>query len=84
MPLLEAMSWGQPILTSTTGAPSEVVAEGAILVDPSDIEAISDGMRTLVGMTEAEHNHLAELNRTHAKLFSFQRYLSAMESAVSP
>lgn len=84
VPLLEAMSWGLPILTSTTGAPPEVVTEGAILVDPNDIEAISDGMRTLVGMKDAEHNHLAEVNRVHARLFSFQRYISTMENAIFP
>jgi glycosyltransferase involved in cell wall biosynthesis len=44
IPLLEAMACGCPIVTSNSGATSEVVEDAAVLVDPWDVNSISDGM----------------------------------------
>lgn len=82
MPLLEAMACGLPILTATTGAPPEIVADSALLVDPHDIAAISDGLLALAETTEAEQVRLAEDSRARAAQFTFSRYLSAMETTV--
>jgi glycosyltransferase involved in cell wall biosynthesis len=44
IPLLEAMACGCPIVTSNIDTPVEVVDDAAILVDPSDVNSISEGI----------------------------------------
>jgi glycosyltransferase involved in cell wall biosynthesis len=82
VPLLEAMAWGLPILTATTGATAELAADAALLVDPHDVTAISDGLLQLAGMSERERQTQKAASRTRAAAFTFDRYLSAMETAV--
>jgi glycosyltransferase involved in cell wall biosynthesis len=50
----EAMSFGLPVITSTVGPASEIVAHGetGLLVRPGDVDALRDGMARLV--TEPE------------------------------
>lgn len=44
LPVLEAMAQGAPVVTSTGTATEEVAGDAAVLVDPSSIEAIADGL----------------------------------------
>jgi glycosyltransferase involved in cell wall biosynthesis len=44
IPLLEAMACGCPVVTSRTGSPPEIVAGGALLVDPLDPDDIANAM----------------------------------------
>jgi glycosyltransferase involved in cell wall biosynthesis len=48
IPLIEAMACGCPVLSATLGAPPEVCAGAALLVDPYDVEAITQGMRRVI------------------------------------
>jgi glycosyltransferase involved in cell wall biosynthesis len=48
LPPVEAMACGVPVLTSNLCSLPEVVGDAGILIDPSDTEAIADGMRRLV------------------------------------
>jgi len=41
LPLLEAMASGVPVVTSSTSAIPEIAGDGALLIDPSDPEAIA-------------------------------------------
>lgn len=83
VPLLEAMAWGLPILTATTGATAELAADTALLVDPHDIAAISDGFLRLTEMTAPDRQAQQAASRSRAAEFTFDRYLSTMEAAVS-
>lgn len=47
MPVLEAMAWGLPVITSNTSALPEVSGDAAVLVDPTDLEALSHSLRQL-------------------------------------
>jgi len=47
MPVLDAMARGVPVLTSNVSAMPEVAGDAALLVDPSDVESIADGLRRL-------------------------------------
>jgi glycosyltransferase involved in cell wall biosynthesis len=47
MPLLDAMARGVPVLTSNVSAMPEVVGDAALLVDPSDVASISQGLWNL-------------------------------------
>jgi glycosyltransferase involved in cell wall biosynthesis len=49
LPPLEAMACGTPVVASNTTSLPEVVGEAGILVDPYQVEAIAEGLRTLVG-----------------------------------
>jgi glycosyltransferase involved in cell wall biosynthesis len=48
LPPLEAMACGTPVLTSKVCSLPEVVGDAAVLVDPLDVQAIAEGIRTLV------------------------------------
>ena len=45
LPVVEAMAAGTPVVTSATGATAEVAGGAAVLVDPTDPEAIATGLR---------------------------------------
>ncbi|MEF8973493.1 MAG: glycosyltransferase family 1 protein [Haloarcula sp.] len=47
LPILEAMSADTPVLTSDRGAMAEVAGDAAVLVDPTDPEAVADGTTRL-------------------------------------
>ncbi len=46
LPVLEAMACGTPVVTSNIGSMAEIGRDAAILVDPTDIDAIASGIRT--------------------------------------
>jgi glycosyltransferase involved in cell wall biosynthesis len=46
LPVLEAMACGAPVVTSVATAMEEVAGGAAVLVDPLDVEAIAEGIRT--------------------------------------
>ncbi len=48
IPLTEAMSCGTPILTSNVNGLKEIAGDAAILVDPSDTEAIAAGISKIL------------------------------------
>lgn len=54
LPVLEAMACGIPVVASRTGSLPEVVGEAGLLVDPLDIEGISEAMAEVLS-----HPHLA-------------------------
>ncbi|WP_018467517.1 glycosyltransferase family 4 protein [Calidithermus timidus] len=47
IPAIEAMAHGTPVLTSSTSSLPEVVGEAALLVDPTSVEALREGLRRL-------------------------------------
>lgn len=59
LPILEAMQAGIPVLTSDVSAMPEVAGDAALLVDPTDTEAIRDSMVTLVTDQELSRGLLA-------------------------
>lgn len=48
LPILEAQATGRPVLTSDIPALSEVAGEGALLVDPLDVDSIRQGFERLL------------------------------------
>ncbi len=48
LPVLEAQACGAPVLTSAASALPEAAGDGALLVDPTDVEAIADGLHRLL------------------------------------
>tara|TARA_R110002049_G_scaffold221870_7_gene393421 strand:- start:178 stop:1134 length:957 start_codon:yes stop_codon:yes gene_type:complete len=48
LPILEAQAVGRPVITSTISSMPEVANDGAFLVDPFNVEAIRNGINTLI------------------------------------
>jgi glycosyltransferase involved in cell wall biosynthesis len=48
LPPLEAMACGTPVLTSNISSLPEVVGDAALMVNPFDIEDISEGMKLII------------------------------------
>lgn len=48
IPLTEAMACGTPILTSNVNGLKEIAGDAAVLVDPADTEAISNGISRIL------------------------------------
>lgn len=52
LPVLEAMACGVPVICSNTSSLPEVAGSAALLVDPLDVDALSDGMNRALGDEE--------------------------------
>ena len=48
LPVLEAMSHGTPVVTSQDTAMAEMTGDAALLVDPTDVDAVADALRRLL------------------------------------
>jgi len=73
LPVVEAMSLGVPVLTSTGGALPEVAGDAAELVDPLDAGAITRGIRKLAA-DAGLRAELARRGRERAARFSGGAY----------
>jgi glycosyltransferase involved in cell wall biosynthesis len=72
LPVIEAMSMGIPVMTSNTGATREVAGEAALLVEPSSVDSIRDGLLKL--MTDAQlRQSLADKGRARSAEFSWEK-----------
>ncbi len=72
LPPLEAMACGIPVLTSTTSSLPEVTGDAALLVDPTSVEAIADGMLQLA-QDHVLCEGLREKGKKRAAKFTWQR-----------
>lgn len=72
LPLLEALSFGVPVLTSNISSLPEVAGDAAILVDPCDIDSILAGL-TLVLTNNTLHAALSANAKKRAELFSWDK-----------
>lgn len=68
IPVLEAMACGTPVLTSDRSALPEVAGDAAILVDPTSVESIADGLERILG-DEPLRERLVERGRERARRF---------------
>jgi glycosyltransferase involved in cell wall biosynthesis len=72
LPLVEAMQYGTPVLTSDSGCLAEIAGDAGVLVDPLSIESISHGIGRLM-----LDNSLLELLKLNAmrrgRQFTWQR-----------
>jgi glycosyltransferase involved in cell wall biosynthesis len=74
LPPLEAMQCGLPVITSNQSSLPEVVGEGALLVPPSDSDALCKALLTLIN-SSAVRTELATKALERAKQFSWERFI---------
>ena len=72
LPPLEAMACGTPVVTSNTSSLPEVVGDAALRVQPEDVEAISEAMRSLTDDAELCAS-LRQRGMERASKFTWQR-----------
>jgi glycosyltransferase involved in cell wall biosynthesis len=76
MPVLDAMARGVPVVTSNVSAMPEVAGDAALLVNPTDVTSIAEGLRRLAGDSALRDTRIhAGLERT--KEFSWEKSVEA-------
>jgi glycosyltransferase involved in cell wall biosynthesis len=75
MPVLEAMAWGVPVLTSNRSALPEVGGDAVVLVDPTDVDAIAGALRQLAGSEELRQK-LGDRGKKRAAAFPWEAAVS--------
>lgn len=91
MPILEANALGRPVITSNILPMREVAGESALLVDPTDVAAIRQGIRRLIddatyrqtlvdaGLKNARHYTVTTIAKHYIALYQalYQHQLSS-------
>ena len=76
MPILDAMARGVPVLTSNISAMPEVAGDAALLVDPTDVDAIANGLRRLANQGELRER-LISAGLARVKEFTWEKAVNA-------
>ncbi len=72
LPVVEAMACGAPVLTSASSSMAEVAEGAALLVDPTDVDAIAEGLHALA--TDASlRQDLRERGKRRVSAYSWER-----------
>jgi glycosyltransferase involved in cell wall biosynthesis len=72
LPVLEAMAYGAPVVTSAGTACAEVAGDAALLVDPKDPNALRDALSRLLEDTDLT-DRLRHDGRLRASQFTWER-----------
>ena len=76
-PLVEAMPFGVPALTSSISSMPEAAGDAAILVDPANVTSIADGLQKMMENDEFRAQ-LASRAKANAARFSWERAAKEM------
>lgn len=69
MPIIEGQKVGRIVLTSNISPMKDVAADGAIFVDPFDVESIRDGYRKIFNMSDGERQRLIDNGQQNCRRF---------------
>jgi glycosyltransferase involved in cell wall biosynthesis len=72
LPIIEAQSAGVPVVTSNISSMPEVAGNGAVLIDPKNIEEIAEAVQKLIS-DEGYKNDMIEKGRENVKRFSWDK-----------
>lgn len=80
-PVIEALAFGKPLVTSESGATAEIAGGAAILVDPMDVDAIAAGLERALFDTK-RRDEAAVLGPARAREFTWERCAQGTLDAV--
>ncbi|GAP96407.1 glycosyltransferase family 4 protein [Leptolyngbya sp. NIES-2104] len=72
MPVLEAMTLGAPVVTSNTSSLPEVAGDAAVLIDPNNVEQLSEEILRVIRDRQFRDS-LIQKGKEQAKLFSWEK-----------
>ena len=72
LPIVEAMQYGTPAVTSRLASMPEVAGDGGLLIDPLDVAALGAALQRLLG-DDALREELSAKARIQAARFSWER-----------
>lgn len=81
LPVLEAMACGTPVVTSTTSSLPELTGDAALHVDPTDVAALADSLRTLLA-DPARRSMMREAGLVRARGYSWARTAAATYAVI--
>ncbi len=73
LPVLEAMNFGCPVITSNVSSLPEVAGDAGILVNPGSVEEIAKSIEKILKMTDNERKEMIEKGYQQAKKFSWEK-----------
>lgn len=79
LPALEAMALGTPVLTSNTSSLPEVVGDAAVMVDPTNIKSIRDGILR-IDTDDRLVEEMSEKSVPQAAKFSPEQYKKRLDA----
>ncbi len=86
LPVVEAMACGCPVITSTRGSLGEILGNAALIVDPENIDQMSEAMVTMEKDCSSRFSFIEkglERSRHFSWNESADRIVSVFKSAVS-
>ena len=85
LPLVEAMSYGTPVLTANNSSMPEVAGNAGLLVDALDVESIADGLQEMITNNELRER-LAKNAKLNASRYSWdesaKKLITVFEKAI--
>ncbi len=83
MPPLESMACGTPVLASRVASVPEAAGEGAVYVDPFDVDSIRTGLQDMVVKTEADRSQFDEQMKAHLESLSWRPSAEVTAAALT-
>jgi len=71
LPVLEAMACGTPVITTTGGSLPEVADDAALVVDPTDVDALTEALSRLLRDESLRHDY-SERGLARSRAFSWE------------
>jgi glycosyltransferase involved in cell wall biosynthesis len=72
LPVLEALEYGCPVLTSKVSSLPEVAADAAVYCDPYKVDSIAQGMRYLAELSDTQLAERRRRGKQRAEYFSYE------------
>ena len=86
LPLVEAMAYGTPVLTSNNSSMPEVTGDAGLLIDAEDIGSIENGLTKLI-LDEEMRNSLADKAQNNVARFNWdesaRQLITVFDEAIS-
>ncbi|MDX1644746.1 MAG: glycosyltransferase, partial [Thermoanaerobaculia bacterium] len=70
MPILEAMTYETPVITSNVSSLSEIAKDAAVTIDPFSVHELADAMLTVLNNDDLRNSLIAR-GKERAKQFSW-------------